>query len=52
MLTAAFHMLRDGGDYRDLGRDYFDRTDRARTANRLVRKLTQLGYAVEIKSAA
>jgi transposase len=52
MLTAAFHMLRDGVDYRDLGTDYFDRTDRVKTANRLVRKLTQLGYTVEIKSAA
>ena len=29
MLTAAYHMLRDGTDYRDLGADHFDRRDKA-----------------------
>ena len=52
MLTAAYYMLRNGVDYRDLGADHFDRTDRVRTANRLVKRLGQLGYSVEIKEAA
>jgi transposase len=52
MLTAAFRMLRDGVDYRDLGTDYFERTDRVKTANRLVRKLAALGYTVELEPAA
>jgi transposase len=52
MLTAAYYMLRDNVDYRDLGTDYFDRTDRKRVANRLVKRLGDLGYAVEIKAAA
>jgi transposase len=52
MLTAAFYMLRDDVDFRDLGTDYFDRTDRTKTANRLVRKLAELGYAVDLKPAA
>jgi len=35
-----------------VGSDYFDRIVRTKTASRLVRKLTDLGYAVEIKPAA
>ena len=52
MLTAAYYMLRDDVDYRDLGNDYFDRTDRSKAARRLVKRLGDLGYAVEIKEAA
>ena len=39
MLTAAYYMLRDDVDYRDLGTDYFDRLDRTHVADRLVRRL-------------
>jgi transposase len=52
MLTATFYMLRDDVDFRDLGTDYFDRADRTKTANRLVRKLAELGYAVDLERAA
>lgn len=52
MLTAAYYMLRDAADYRDLGTDYFDRADKAKITNRLVRRLKDLGYEVEIKEAA
>lgn len=52
MLTAAYHILRDDVDYRDLGSDYFDRTDRKKTADRLVKRLGDLGFTVEIKEAA
>jgi transposase len=52
ILTAAFHMLRDGTYWNDLGSDYFDRRDRERAAKRLVRRLSELGYEVEIKQAA
>ncbi|MBI5526383.1 MAG: IS110 family transposase [Deltaproteobacteria bacterium] len=52
MLTAVYYMLRDDVDYRDLGTDYFDRTDRVKAARRLVKRLGALGYAVEIKEAA
>jgi transposase len=44
--------LRDNVDYRDLGTDYFDRTDRSRQADRLVKRLGALGYAVELKAVA
>ena len=34
MLNAAYYVLRDHVDYRDLGTDYFDRIDRPRAARR------------------
>jgi transposase len=52
MLTAAYYMLRDDTNYRDLGPDHFDRTDRTKAAKRLVKRLGDLGYTVEIKAAA
>jgi transposase len=52
MLTAAYFILKRGLRYADLGPDYFDRTDRVRTANRLVRKLSELGFEVKIHQAA
>jgi transposase len=48
MLTAAWHMLRDGTEWHDLGAAHFDRTDAHRTAVRLVRRLQQIGYAVQL----
>jgi hypothetical protein len=52
MLTAIYFMLRDGVEYRDLGHDYFDRADKAKAADRLVRRLAALGYQVELKAVA
>jgi transposase len=52
MLTAAYFILKRGVPYADLGPDYFNRTDRVRTANRLVRKLSGLGFEVKIHQAA
>jgi transposase len=52
MLTAIYFMLRDGVEYKDLGHDYFDRMNKAKTAERLVRRLNDLGYQVELKAAA
>ena len=46
MLTAAYYMLRDGLEYRDLGPHYLDQRDRARTVKRLLRRLHDLGYQV------
>ena len=51
MLTAAYYMLRDDLDYRDLGADYFDRSDKIKITSRLVRRLHDLGYQVELKAA-
>jgi transposase len=52
MLTAAYYMLRDGVEYRDLGPDHFDRHDRTKTINRLVRRLRDLGCPVEVGQLA
>ena len=52
MLTAAYYMLRDGVEYRDLGADHFVRRDRDKVISRLVRRLTDLGCKVELKHVA
>jgi transposase len=52
MLTAAYHMLRDGVEYQDLGPDHFERRDTSKAINRLVRRLQDLGCEVELKHAA
>jgi transposase len=52
MLTAIYFMIRDGVDYRDLGASHFDRLDQKKTISRLVRRLEELGCAVELKPAA
>jgi len=51
MLTAAWHMLRNGTEWHDLGAAHFDRTDAHKTATRLVRRLQQIGYAVQLTPA-
>ena len=39
MLTAAYHMLRDGTEYNDLGADHFDHQDQSKTIHRLIKRL-------------
>src|SRR3954463_6445167 len=48
ILTAAYHMLKHGTAYADLGPDHFDRRAKEVQARRLVRRLADLGYAVEL----
>ena len=52
ILTAAYYLLRNEVPYRDLGPLYFARLDRDRTAQRLVRRIKELGYEVDIRKAA
>jgi hypothetical protein len=52
ILTAIYHMLKDGTMYKDLGRDHFDRRSTDKQKQRLVKRLAELGYVVEIKSLA
>jgi len=47
ILTAAYHMLRDGTFYQDLGPDHFDRRAKGDRTARLVKQLTALGYSVQ-----
>jgi transposase len=52
MLTAAYHMLRTGAAYEDLGERYFDSRDRLKLVRRLVRRLGDLGVQVRVTEAA
>jgi transposase len=51
MLTAAYFMLRDGVEYHDLGPRYFADRDKDQLTKRLLRRLRDLGVAVEVKVA-
>jgi transposase len=52
ILVASYYLLRDDGDYRELGGHYFDERDRTQIVRQNVRRLRQLGYAVELREAA
>jgi transposase len=52
ILTAIYHMLKNGTPYHDLGPDHFARRSVERQKTRLVKRLADLGYAVEIKPIA
>ena len=52
MLVIAYHMLRDGSEYRDLGRDYFDKRNKVRLHRNLVKRLEGLGLKVSLEPAA
>jgi transposase len=51
ILVIAYHMLRDGTHYVDLGSDYFDKLNQADLERRLVKRLSQLGYNVTLEPA-
>lgn len=51
ILISAYTMLKRGEDYRDMGADYFDRREKPRVVNRLVDRLTRLGYYVTLQPA-
>lgn len=52
MLTAAYHMIANGTFYQDLGADHFERRAKPTQIKRLVAKLQNLGYEVEITPLA
>jgi transposase len=53
ILTAAYHILKDGTEHHDLGGDYFDRRRSPEAqAKRLVGQLTRLGFDVHLQPAA
>jgi transposase len=52
ILTAVYHMILREQPYKDLGSEYFDRSDRQRVVSRSVARLQQLGYRVTLEAAA
>jgi transposase len=51
ILTSAYFMLQRGVPYHDLGASYLDAQNPEKTARRLLRRLRDLGYQVEIQQA-
>jgi hypothetical protein len=52
ILATAYHLLRDGTVYQDLGMSHFDNMNRDRAAKSLVRRLQALGFEVDVRPAA
>jgi len=52
ILTAIYHMLKDGTMYQDLGRKHFDRRSNDQKKRSLIKRLADLGYTVELKPLA
>ena len=46
ILTAIYHMLKNGVDYHDLGPNHFSGADKTKAMNRLLRKIENLGFQV------
>jgi transposase len=49
LLVIAYHLLAHGHEYDDLGANYFDERDRKLVERRLVRRLEDLGYRVNLE---
>jgi len=52
ILTVAYHLLKDGTPYRDLGATYFEGLDHERATRRLVGRLEALGHRVTLAPTA
>lgn len=52
ILVIAYHLLRDGGVYQDLGSNYFDELKEDRVVQRMERRLKALGYEVTLEKKA
>jgi transposase len=51
ILTALYHMLRDGTFYQDLGADHFRRASPEAQANRLASQIEKLGFTCQLAPA-
>jgi hypothetical protein len=51
-LVIAYHVLREGTTYEDLGGTYFDERDRTTVTARLVKRLEALGHTVRLDHRA
>jgi transposase len=49
ILLIAYHILKHGTTYRELGQDYFDKRNTARIQERLVARLETLGLRVTVE---
>jgi len=51
ILVIAYHMIQQQEPYHDLGSDYFDKRRPEVTAKRLLKRLEQLGFHVDVRQA-
>lgn len=49
ILQAAWHVLKEGVDYKELGADHFARLHGEQTKSKLIKRLEKLGYEVDLK---
>jgi len=49
LLTAIYHMLKDGTAHHDLGADHFERRPPQLRVKQLVARLAKLGYQVQLQ---
>ena len=52
ILVIAYHLLRDGTPYRDLGPPHFEERDREAHIRTAVRRLERLGHKVTLERVA
>jgi len=52
ILTAAYHMLKNGTVYQDLGANHFDNRAKGKQVLQLLNRLRNLGFAVQITPVA
>jgi transposase len=52
ILVIAYHVIRDGTEYRDLGSNYLEAQSKDQLTKQYVRRLERLGHAVTLASTA
>jgi transposase len=52
IIVIAYHMLKRGTHYQELGADYFDTRNQEQVERRLVKRLEALGYKVALEPVA
>ena len=52
ILVIAYHMLRNGVDFNDLGADYFDRMNTPKLRRYHLRRLAELGCDVGARAVS
>jgi transposase len=52
ILVIAYHLLKNGTVYTDLGADYFERRNEQQVQKQLVKRLERLGYKVSLEPLA
>lgn len=52
LLTTAYHMLKNGTPYQDLGANYFEQNAKAKQVQRLIHHIENLGYDVQVAPKA